>query len=124
MTSQPHERIPQWTRGDRLGKARRTTGLGVREFAAQIGVSTKTISDAENDKRAVRRATLKAWALVTGVPLKWLETGEAPRPDDPDEGLRLLPRLDSNQEPFGYRFPQVRALFPVRPMFEPAVHAA
>lgn len=78
MTNHPHERIPQWTLGDRLRKARQTTGLTTREFAQKIGVSQATITNAENDHHAVRRITLNAWSLATGVPLEWLEHGITP----------------------------------------------
>ena len=70
--------IPEWTQGDRLRKARQLTGLTAREFADEIGVASKTVNDAENDRRSVRRITLNAWALCTGVPRIWLETGQAP----------------------------------------------
>ena len=76
MTQQSNgETIPQWTRGDRLRKARQITGMTTRDFAEHIGVSQKTITDAENDKRAPRKILLNAWALGTGVPAAWLETG-------------------------------------------------
>lgn len=84
MSTQKHERIPQFTLGDRLRKARTLTGLTVAEFAETIGVSDRTINNAEGDKRAVRQITLNAWALATGVPVDWLETGHHPEgPGDP-----------------------------------------
>ena len=101
--------IPEWTRGDRLRKARQMTGLTTRDFAEHVGVSQKTITDAENDKRATRKLLLNAWALATGVPVGWLETGEAPTPGSPTSGPGLLPRLDSNQQPSGYTYPVLRA---------------
>jgi transcriptional regulator with XRE-family HTH domain len=71
-----------WTRGDRLRKARNLTGLTTREFAERVGVSQKTITDAENDKRdSVRKILMNAWALATGVPVDWLEHGTSPGPD-------------------------------------------
>lgn len=73
--------IPAWTRGDRLRKARQLTGMTTHEFADTIGVSQKTISDAENDKRAMRRIMLNAWSLATGVPVEWLEHGTESTPD-------------------------------------------
>ena len=91
MTQQPEFGvIPVWTMGDRLRKARQLTGLTTRDFATRIGVSQATITNAENDNSKVRRLTLLAWSMTTGVPVKWLETGEAPRPGDPDEGLALV----------------------------------
>ena len=71
-------KIPVFTQGDRLRKARQLTGLTTREFADDLGVSQATITNAENDNRTVRRITLKAWSMRTGVPLEWLETGVAP----------------------------------------------
>lgn len=102
--------VPQFTLGDRLRKARETSGKTVRDFASEIGVSTKTITDAENDRRNVRKITVRMYSLATGVPLGWLETGNAPRPGGPggEEGGARLPRLDSNQQPFGYRSDVVR----------------
>ena len=35
------QRIPTWTMGDRLVKARRDTGMSTREFADALGVSAK-----------------------------------------------------------------------------------
>lgn len=87
MTTQTHENIPQWTLGDRLRKARATTGLNTRDFADRIGVSQPTVTNAENDKSKVRRITLNAWSLATGVPVEWLETGKAPVQPEPDGGL-------------------------------------
>lgn len=81
--------IPQWTLGDRLKKARQQTGLTTREFAVQIGVSQKTVTDAENDKHDVRRITILMWSAKTGVPLEWLESGETSTPQPPDGGESL-----------------------------------
>ena len=89
MTTHAHERIPQWTLGDRLRKARSLTGLNTRDFAEVIGVSQPTVTAAENDRSKVRTITLNAWALATGVDRRWLETGEAPVQPEPDEGLSM-----------------------------------
>lgn len=86
MSTQVIERIPQWTMGDRLRKARSLTGLTVAEFAEQIGVSDRTINNAEGDRRAVRKITLNAWALATGVPIEWLKTGHVSGSDDGPDG--------------------------------------
>lgn len=89
MTAQRQERIPAWTRGDRLRKARLTTGQTAREFAENIGVSHGTVSNAEGDKHEVRKIVLNAWSLATGVPVEWLEHGDDVEPDaDPDESIR------------------------------------
>lgn len=101
MTEQASGVIPQFTRGDRLRKARQLTGLTTREFAETIGVSQKTITDAEGDRVTPRKITLLAYAMRTGVPLAWLLTGHAenPRPDDPDGGDEQCAARDSNPEP-------------------------
>lgn len=74
MSTQTNERIPHFTRGDRLRKARTLTGLSIREFAKEIGVSHGTVTNAENDED-VRPITYKQWAVKTGVPLEWLLHG-------------------------------------------------
>lgn len=82
--------VPEWTVGDRLRKARETTGLNQSHFAERLGVSRNTVSSAEAGAVQVRRITLNAWAMATGVPVEWLETGESstplpvpPEPRDP-----------------------------------------
>ena len=55
--------IPEFTLGDRLRKARELTGLSVRRFAEEIGVSHGTITNAEGDRRAVRPITINAYAM-------------------------------------------------------------
>lgn len=117
-------RIPEWTLGDRLRKAREAAGFEQQELAQMIGVARNTVSNAEKGKRAPRQIVLNQWSLATGVPVQWLQHGEAPRPNDPDEGLRvtLLPHLDSNQKPADYSpavSPPAGNVFPLRPSREP-----
>jgi transcriptional regulator with XRE-family HTH domain len=90
MTTQRYERIPEWTQGDRLRKARELTDMGQREFAEHIGVSHQTITNAEKGHRTVRKITLNAWSLATGVSVEWLECGIAPE-DGPDGGQPSQP---------------------------------
>jgi DNA-binding XRE family transcriptional regulator len=77
--------IPELTLGWRLRMARETTGMGVREFAAHIGVSPDTLTSAEHDARKVRQITLNAYVLATGVDRDWLMTG-AGSPMGPTDG--------------------------------------
>ena len=98
-----HGSVPQFTQGDRLRKAREITGLDQTEFAREIGVSRKTVWNAETDRTHPRQILLRAWSLRTGVSLHWLETGEAPSPDGGDGALApvsLLP--ESNRRPSYY----------------------
>ena len=76
MTSAPYEGfVPEFSMGDRLRKAREHTGMTTREFADHIGVSQKTINNAEADKHGVRKIVLNAWSLATGVSVEWLKDG-------------------------------------------------
>ena len=79
MTASPYEgTVPEFTQGDRLRKAREMTGMKQREFASHIGVSHQTVTNAEKDHREVRKITMNAWSLATGVSVEWLQTGKAP----------------------------------------------
>ncbi|MEV4902390.1 helix-turn-helix transcriptional regulator [Citricoccus sp. NPDC055426] len=75
--------IPHFDLTDRLRKAREVTGLGQREFAEEIGISLKSVTNYENGHTAPRQIVMKAWALRTGVPLEWLQTGEYPMDNGP-----------------------------------------
>lgn len=104
--------VPVWTVGDRLRKARAAAHLSQSDFEALTGISRRSISAYEGDERAPRRPQLIAWAMATGVPLAWLESGTTnPRQDGPGGGV-TLPRLESNQQPSGYTKAQVIALRP------------
>ncbi|WP_212647643.1 helix-turn-helix domain-containing protein [Brachybacterium massiliense] len=72
--------IPQWTIADRLRKAREMTGMDQSQFAEHAGLSRQGVNAAERGQSTPRRSTLKLWALSTGVPISWIETGEAPSP--------------------------------------------
>ena len=96
MTARRYERIPAWTRGDRLRKARLLTGLNTRDFAETIGVSQKTVNNAEGDTHDVRKIVLNAWSMATGVPVEWLEHGDASGPTpDPGTGMTTTPKADA-----------------------------
>jgi transcriptional regulator with XRE-family HTH domain len=109
MTEQPAGRIPVFTMGDRLRKAREVVGLDQSEFAEQLGVSRGTVSNYERSSTENRKPiVIRAWALATGVPLEWLQTGEgAPTATPPDGGPagqtpeERLDRLASRKRPTG-----------------------
>jgi len=89
MTEQRAGEIPQFTRGDRLRKAREKTGLDRGQFATEIGVSRNSVSSAESDAHNTLKVTVMAWALRTKVDYEWLETGIEPSPGHgPGGGLR------------------------------------
>lgn len=101
--------IPAWSLGDRLRKAREHAGLEQAEMARELGTSRTTVGNAERGDRTPRRSLVMAWSLRTGVPLVWLETGEAPAPDG-DDGERGRPRGTRTHNPRINRLPQVVAL--------------
>lgn len=85
----PEWSVPEFTIADRLRKARERTGLDQAPFAAEIDVSKGTVSNYESDRytHQRKRIVLRAWALRTGVPLHWIETGDAPPTPDDDPGI-------------------------------------
>lgn len=91
MTTKTQERIPDFTVGDRLRRARQKTGLEQGPFAEEIGVSRGTVSNYErsDNVEGMKKPYLLAWALRTDVPIEWLVTGEAAAPTPPDDGAML-----------------------------------
>lgn len=72
--------LPTWTIGDRLRKAREHAGISVQEMADRLGVGRTTISNYEHDrtgKRGVPRMAVMLYASQCGVPVAWIEGGEA-----------------------------------------------
>ncbi|MBT1542029.1 helix-turn-helix transcriptional regulator [Curtobacterium flaccumfaciens pv. flaccumfaciens] len=84
-------RIPTWTQADRLRKARETVGMEQQQLADATGLSRTTVGKYERGEVKPRRSGLILWAMATGVPLSWIETGvetqNAPGPDDGTEGV-------------------------------------
>ncbi len=83
--------VPSWSIGDRLDKARRHIGLSQDELAERLGMSRRTIGSYEAGVRQPKRPILIAWAMATGVNLRWLETGESPVPAPPVPPVGLEP---------------------------------
>jgi hypothetical protein len=75
--------VPEWTLGDRLGKALDFAEINVGEMADELECSRNTVSNYTNDHVKVPGSVLKVWALRTGVPLEWLKTGVEPPPKGP-----------------------------------------
>jgi transcriptional regulator with XRE-family HTH domain len=108
MSQQLHEVIPTWDVADRMRKALRFSGVGVQEIADYLGVSRNTVSTWINGRIEPSKQTVRLWALRTGVPFEWLETGKTPTGPEPDEGLNVeRARRDSNPQPSD---PKVRRL--------------
>ncbi len=74
-------RIPEWSLGERMHKARTTAGLSREHMAELVGKKVKTIIAWETGARNVGNAltVLQVWAQVTGVSYAWLLTGGVTR---------------------------------------------
>lgn len=75
--------VPEWTMGDRLGKSLDFAQLSVGEMADYLGISRNTVGNYIGDRTHIPKPTLTLWAMRTGVPKEWLETGEEPFHDGP-----------------------------------------
>ncbi|PPF21116.1 XRE family transcriptional regulator [Rathayibacter sp. AY1A7] len=87
----------EFDKADRMRKALRVADVSNAEMAEYLGMSTASVGAWINGRKAPKRMTLRLWAIRTGVPLEWLETGNAPESDDGPEGgvvhpLGLEPR--------------------------------
>ena len=63
-------------KSDRLSKALKLGKVSSNEMAAHLDVSRTTISNYINGRTEPKRSQIRDWALRTGVPMEWLETGE------------------------------------------------
>lgn len=82
-------RIPSWTLGDRMAKSLKSAKVTREAMAAYLDVSLGTVSTWTGDRIRPSKQTLRLWALRTGVPLEWLQTGqthESPHPAGPEGG--------------------------------------
>ncbi len=70
--------------GDWMRKALTVHGLTNKEMAEYLEVDAATVSRWINGKQPANKQTLRLWALRTGVPLSYLETGIIPDGDRPD----------------------------------------
>jgi transcriptional regulator with XRE-family HTH domain len=68
-------RIPTWTLGDRLRKAREAAGLRQDDLAPMLHVARATLASWENNKHMPSYLAVLKWAEVTGVPVEWLAEG-------------------------------------------------
>jgi transcriptional regulator with XRE-family HTH domain len=74
MTIQVERYYPTWTLGDRIRKARLTTGMNQREFAPLIGVKPGSLAAWESDHSVPRNmlAVARRIAGLTGIPAAWV----------------------------------------------------
>lgn len=106
--------------GDRLAKSLEASDTSNNEMAAYLGKSRTTISNWIHGRAPISRGDLVAWALKTGVPLEWLETGHFPE----DKTPRRIRAGGNNSGPGGTRNPDPlgvnMGLAPVIPLFQKA----
>lgn len=80
----PH--LLEFNQNDRADKALKLSGVTGKEMAEYLGVTPSTVSRYINGKAAMPLQVTRLWALRTGVPFEWLETGKTPTGTDPDGG--------------------------------------
>lgn len=68
--------VPEWSRADRLRKARDYADLEQDDLATELGVSREAVSKWERGARPISRGYVKVWALRCGVPFDWLWAGD------------------------------------------------
>lgn len=68
--------VPTWDLSDRMAKALKVAGLSVQDMADFLGVSRNTVGNYTHGRTKPDKRTLMLWAMGTGVPQGWLETGE------------------------------------------------
>lgn len=76
---------------DRLRKARELTGMSQGQFAKQIDISQRTVSNYEAGAVEPRTIVVKQWALRSGVNYDWLETGNTNTPTPDGDGVKGEP---------------------------------
>ena len=77
---------------DRMRRALRISGVTVQDVADYLGVARNTVSTWINGHIVPSKQTLRLWAMRTGVPFVWLETGQVVTDDNgPETGLKSNP---------------------------------
>ena len=77
---------------DRMRRALRISEVTVQDIADYLGVARNTVSTWINGHIVPSRQTLRLWAMKTGVPFAWLETGQAVTDDNgPETGTNTDP---------------------------------
>lgn len=84
MSVQHDFHIPQFQLGDRMAIALRDAGHSVNEAAAYLGVNRHTVSRWLTGTTQPPLTVLRLWAIWTGTPLAWIQTGTAPDPSGGD----------------------------------------
>ena len=75
-----HERVPVFSLGERIRKAREDAGMSQQQFGLALGVDRKTVGNWEGDRNRPRYRDLMMISSVADVSLRWL-AGDLYRPD-------------------------------------------
>lgn len=82
-----HGPLPVWGFSDKIRKARDMTGLGQKEFAERIALTSSTLAAYETGRSAPRfndaPALAKRLQLITGVPADWFLVVDDPNTPTP-----------------------------------------
>jgi transcriptional regulator with XRE-family HTH domain len=95
----------EWDLQDRLAKSLRRSKKSVAQIAADLDVHRNTVSNYLSGRIVPDRRSRIAWAMATGVPPQWLETGEMPSDGGGgNDGQRVNSTAGtvSNRYPFGH----------------------
>lgn len=91
MTEHAERGVPEFHLGDRLQKALDYAHVSHQEMAGYLGVSRNTVGNYIALRTPITLGTLRLWSMRTGVPLRWLQTGESPADPDPNGGMVTTP---------------------------------
>ena len=72
-------KIPTWTLGERLRKARTDAGHTADTIAAELHVTPQTVRNYETGRTRPQHPMVNAWAEITDVDGDWLRHGEHQR---------------------------------------------
>lgn len=86
-----------FTLGDRLAKALAVANMSNQDMAEALDVSRNTVSNYINGNTHPKRLYLKEWAVRTGVPPEWLETGHVPH--GPESKMAPTRKSEGQVEP-------------------------
>jgi transcriptional regulator with XRE-family HTH domain len=77
MTATPVvDGVPTWDLADRMRKALRAGGIEVGAMARYLEVNRNTIGNWINGHNKPSPASLRMWAMLTGVDYEWLRDGD------------------------------------------------
>lgn len=83
------------------------------DFAEKVGISRVTVRNVESGKSKPQKATLKMWALATGVNYEWLLNGTTPPPGNGESVAEGAPSQIRTDDLFFKRRQIARPVTPV-----------